>query len=240
MESLTDGTTDQLENESIVGPPIDRVAQWRLDPSVATMERLRDGESDAFRILFEQHRRATVAFAERLLRSRERAEEAAQAVFLQLFLSRARYQPKARFSTFLYRITVNVCLNMLRRAEFSQSIESLDGPSGPNAQDEDVALIDRLVDVEARDPEQRVSTRETVMQITQAIDRLPPTQRRALWLSRVEGRSYREVGDRLDRSIGSVKSLIFRATSALKNDLADIRWPAGLRGDRDLAALARE
>jgi RNA polymerase sigma-70 factor (ECF subfamily) len=192
---------------------------WRMDPDVVTMERLRDGDVEAFQVLFVKYSRAIAKFAYCFLRSRDRAEEVAQSVFLNLFRARERYQPKARFATFLYQIATNLCLNELRRFDYSGKIESLDVTDDPDGS----SFADhRLVDTHSPGPAQRLACREAATEIIKVLKRLPSNQRRALLLSRVDGFSYREVANSLDSSTGAVKSLIFRAAATLRRDLAEI------------------
>lgn len=198
--------------------PDDFTRSWRSDPNVQAMERLRDGDMAAFDFLFTTYSKAIVGFAYRFLGSRHRAEEVAQTVFLQLFRARERYQPTARFSTFLYRIATNVCLNELRRFDYSGRIASLD-----LVDDVDGSwFADRLADGHSPGPAQCLSGREAAAEITKALKRLPPNQRAALLLSRLDGFSYLEVADALDSSLGAVKSLVFRATATLRRDLVEI------------------
>src|SRR3990172_5179273 len=87
------------------------------DPDVQLMLRFRDGDEEAFRELFEKHSRAIVNFAYHFVGNRQRAEELAQDVFLQIYRAGARYEPQAKFTTWLYRIATNACLNEVRRPE---------------------------------------------------------------------------------------------------------------------------
>jgi len=200
----------------------DDATSWRMDPNVVTMERLRDGDMEAFQVLFSNYSGAIVNFAYRCLGSRERAEELAQTVFLQLFRARERYQPKARFATFLYRITINLCRNELRRFDYSGKLESLDVTGDSDSNVDGSSFAGRLVDTLSPGPAQRLAYREAASEITKVLKRLPSNQRMALLLSRVDGFSYQEVAESLGTSIGAVKSLIYRATTALRRDLAEI------------------
>src|SRR5512143_61516 len=89
-----------------------------LDPDAALMVAFQGGDESAFRALFEKYERAMVSYCHHYVRDQGRAEELAQDVFLKLHRSSARYQPTARFKTFLYRIASNHCLNELRRGEY--------------------------------------------------------------------------------------------------------------------------
>jgi RNA polymerase sigma-70 factor, ECF subfamily len=191
---------------------------WKADPDVAFMERVRDGDTEAFEVLFKKHSSAVVKFAYGFLGSRSRAEEVAQNAFLQLFRARKRYQPIARFSTYLYRIASNLCLNELRRFDLSGKIESLDVEDDSNG----ASLAERLAGKNSTGPARQLACREIANEVQKVLARLPANQRVALLLSRVDGFSYREVAESLDSSVSAVKSLIFRATAALRRELHDV------------------
>ena len=193
---------------------------WRADPDVVLMERVRDGDMDAFQELFTKYSGAIVKFAYRFLGSRDRAEEVAQTAFLQLFRARRRYKPKARFATFLYRIAANLCLNELRRFDYSGKIESLDTPD--ESETGNASFADRLPDHDSPGPAQQLAWREVASEVQKLLKFLPPNQRMALLLSRVDGFSYQEVAENLDTSVSAVKSLIFRATETLRRDLGEL------------------
>jgi RNA polymerase sigma-70 factor (ECF subfamily) len=195
-------------------------ASWRADPDVLLMERVRDGDMDAFQVLFTKYSGAIVKFAYRFLGSRDRAEEVAQTAFLQLFRARKRYKPKARFATFLYRIAANLCLNELRRFDYSGKIDSLDTPD--ESESGSTSFADRLPDHDSPGPAQCLGWREVATEVQKVLKYLPPNQRMALLLSRVDGFSYQEVAENLDTSVSAVKSLIFRATETLRRDLGEL------------------
>jgi len=181
------------------------------------MERVRGGDSLAFHELFAKHGEALVNFAYRFVGRRDRAEELAQDAFLQIYRARARYQPKARFTTYLYRVATNLCLNELRRFEYQGKTEPLEGH--PSRDEEPVR---ELADDRVPAAEEVVAGVETGSRIKKVLDKLPPNQRVALLLSRVEGLSYEEVAECLETTESAVKSLIFRATQTLREELGDL------------------
>jgi len=191
-------------------------SSWTADPDVQLMERARDGDISGFEALFRKHSGSVVKLAYQFVRSRERAEELAQTVFLQLYRARARYEPRARFLTYLYRITTNVCLNELRRREYSATMESLDGA----VDDSGNAAPARIPDELSPDPVEHLAGVEIATEIRRVLDQLPLNQRAAFLLGRIEGLSYRDVAESLDTSVSAVKSLIFRATSTLRSELS--------------------
>jgi RNA polymerase sigma-70 factor, ECF subfamily len=191
---------------------------WRNDPDVDLMQRVRGGDTAAFRELFAKYGEAVVSFAYRFVNSRSRAEELAQDAFLQIYRARARYEARARFSTYLYRVVTNLCLNELRRFEYQGKTEPLEGR--PLGDDEEGTR--ELADTSLPEVEDLLAGSETGARIKKVLDKLPANQKSALLLSRVEGLSYQEVAECLETTESAVKSLIFRATQTLREELADL------------------
>ena len=191
---------------------------WESDPDVGLMLRARDGDHAAFRQLFSKYSEPLLNFAYRFVGNRDRAEELVQDAFLQIFRARQRYEPRARFATFVYRVTTNLCLNELRRFEYQGRTEPLEGTSTEEGEEGGRELADE------RQPtaDEHLIGHETADRIQEVLDRLPPNQKSALLLTRVEGLSYQEVADCLETSVSAVKSLIFRATQALRHDLKEL------------------
>ena len=171
------------------------------DPDAALMLAFASGREDAFVELYERHRDRIVGFARRMLGDAAQAEEAAQDVFLKLYGARANYEPRSRFSTFLYRIATNHCLNLRDRVErkLVDRGRAVEGqlPSGESDQHGDLAH------------------KQLRAALGLALDRLPARQRSALLLVHYEGLSYRETADALEVSESAVKSLIHRAREAM-------------------------
>jgi RNA polymerase sigma-70 factor, ECF subfamily len=189
---------------------------WATDPDVELMLRVRDGDTAAFRELFARHADPVVNFATRFVTNRDRAEELVQDAFFQIFRARKRYEPKARFATFLYRVVTNLCLNELRRFEYQGKLEPLEGNPGPEGEP-----TRELPDEGSVTAHETLVGREAAGRVQAVLGRLPTSQKTALLLSRVEGFSYQEVADTLETSVSAVKSLIFRATQTLRQELAD-------------------
>jgi len=185
------------------------------DPDVELMLAVQRGDASAFERLFTKHIANVVGFATRFVGTRARAEELAQDVFLQIYKHRERYQPQARFSTWLYRMVTNACLSEVRRADYRGHIQSMDHPSG------DCDDPPQLAGVGERNSEDDASSREELERVRAMLDELPPQQRAALLLARVEGFSYEEVSDSLSCSVAAVKSLIHRATVTLRERLRE-------------------
>ncbi|HXJ33566.1 MAG TPA: sigma-70 family RNA polymerase sigma factor [Candidatus Eisenbacteria bacterium] len=186
------------------------------DPDVALMLRVQAGDQGAFGELFGKFGPRVLQYTRRLVGSEARAEEVTQDVFVQVFRFRHRYRPEARFATWLFKIATNLCLNELRRPERHLRVDLWDRPEG-----EEMREGPSLPDPEAITPEEGASTRELARALEEAIGSLPPKQRAALTLSRLDGLAYRDVGEVLGCSEGAVKALLFRAIHALKARLRE-------------------
>lgn len=185
------------------------------DPDVQLMLALQRDDNRAFDTLFRKYIGQLVGFIQGFVGSRARAEELVQDVFVQVYRNRRTYEPRARFATWLYRIATNSCLTEVRRSEYKTTVRA-------SAQsDEDGPELDPagMVDDSARSGEDECMAREEVAEIQLALAALPAQQRAALLLARVEGMPYDEVATSLGCSVSAVKSLIHRATVALRDRL---------------------
>ena len=182
-----------------------------LDRDAELMLRFKAGDRGAFEALFDHHCASLVNFAYRFVRSREVAEELAQEVFLRVYDSAAGYRPKAKFTTWLYRIATNLCLNEVRRPRFRAAHESLDGP-GPV--DSDAGPIE-LADQSSVSADVVLQRQAISNALRRALDQLPERQRAAFILNKYEELSYAEVAEVMAVSEKAVKSLIHRAKEAL-------------------------
>lgn len=173
------------------------------------MLRLKAGDEDAFDHLLRKYRTPVVHFVYRLVHEPALAEELAQEVFLRVFRARQRYQPRAKFTTWLFRIATNVALNALRDGRMRrQSEASIDaGDAGP-----------QVAHLSAPEPtaEQRLLEAERARQIRGAIEALPEKQRLAVLLHKYQELDYAEIASILGCSESALKSLLFRAYETLR------------------------
>lgn len=187
----------------------------RGDPDVQLMLEVQQDSQAAFRQLFEKHVAGVIGFAMQFVRSRARAEELAQDVFLQVYRTRGRYVPRARFKTWLYRMVTNACLSDLRRPEH-HAVRPLESTSPQDSGDPPANL-----EISGQSSEDVALSRETIEKLQAAVARLPGQQRAALLLARVNGLSYDEVATAMSCSVSAVKSLIHRATVTLRDQLQE-------------------
>jgi RNA polymerase sigma-70 factor (ECF subfamily) len=186
----------------------------QADPDAVLMLRAKRGDRAAFSELVDKYKQPVVNFIHRSLRDEAEAEDLAQNVFLQIWKSRARYKQTAKFSTWLFTIARNLCLNELRRRSRhpAESIEEshAEHEDQPRQQYEDKAHIAA--------PEKLLHG-ELAQKIEEALAGLPENQRTAILLCRQDELSYEEIAEILDCSLSATKSLIFRGREALKEKL---------------------
>lgn len=197
-----------------------------MEPAVAKtdqewMLRLKAGDDEALSVLVAEYRDPVVRFLSRMVHQQALAEELAQEVFLRVYRSRKSYQPRARFSTWLYRIATNVGLNALRDGRMRRLRETSmeDMPS-------DAARRAVLADP-AANAEQAMLEAERRQEIRRAIEALPEKQRLAVLMHKYQEMDYAEIAEVLGCSESALKSLLFRAYETLRETLKPL---LGARG----------
>ncbi|HEY3763131.1 MAG TPA: sigma-70 family RNA polymerase sigma factor [Verrucomicrobiae bacterium] len=184
------------------------------DPDAALMLRVKRGDRAAFTELVEKYKQPVMNFVFRSLRDEAESEDLAQNVFLQVYKSRSRYKRTAKFSTWLFTIARNLCLNELRRRSRhpADSLEEAhtENEDQPRQQFEDKSQIA---------PPEKLLHGELAKKIEEALSELPENQRSAILLCRQEELSYEEIAEILDCSLSATKSLIHRGRETLKEKL---------------------
>jgi RNA polymerase sigma-70 factor (ECF subfamily) len=143
----------------------------------------------------------------RYLGNRADAEDLAQEVFLRVHRARARWEPAAKFTTWLYRVAVNACLNEVR----NRKNRPTQGAASLSADGDGRAGALSLPDTVAESPLAAAERGELREHVRAAVDELPERQRLALLLNKFHGQSYEEMAAALEMSIPAVKSLLVRA-----------------------------
>lgn len=178
------------------------------------MRAVRDGDASAFDALFQRWSGRLLRYLERIVRDPAVAEELAQETFLRVHRAREKWEPSARFSTWLYTIATNLALNELRRPFRRSPHHSTD--TAP----EERGAAPELADA-APAPDEVAHARRVAAEVDAVLAELPERQRAALWLTAVEGLSYVEVAASLETSPQSVKALVHRGRSALAERMAE-------------------
>jgi RNA polymerase sigma-70 factor (ECF subfamily) len=175
------------------------------------MLRVKRGDESAFAELVDKYKQPVMNMVYRYLRDATEAEDVAQAVFLQVHKSAQRYEVSARFSTWLFTIARNLCLNELRRRS-RHPADSLDATFS-DAEDHPARQFeDRKVSL----PGEAVLHGELAQKIELALAELPENQRTAILLCRGDEMSYEEIAVVIGCSLSATKSLIHRGRETLK------------------------
>jgi len=168
------------------------------------------GDMAAFEQLVERHQRLVIGTVGRMLGTNSDAEDIAQQVFVRVWKNVKRYEPRAKFTTWLLKITRNLVFNELRRRSRHPAV-----PLQSETDEEERPLKDE----HAVAPDASLLDHELQEAVDTAIAQLPETQRMAVVLRRYEELSYEEIAETLDQSVSAVKSLLFRARTELRESL---------------------
>jgi RNA polymerase sigma-70 factor (ECF subfamily) len=186
----------------------------QADPDAVLMLRVKRGDRLAYAGLVDKYKQPVMNFIYRSLRDETEAEDLAQNVFLQVYKSRSRYKQTAKFSTWLFTIARNLCLNEIRRRS-RHPAESLEETHAENEDQPQRQYEDKTVFL----PTENVLHGELAGKIEEALAELPENQRTAILLCRQEELSYEEIAEVLDCSLSATKSLIHRGRETLKEKL---------------------
>ena len=184
------------------------------DPDAVLMRRVKRGDTRAFAELVDKYKQPVINFLTRTLRDETEAEDLAQNVFVQVYRSARRYRESARFTTWLFTIARNLCLNEIRRRA-RHPAEPLDATHP--AHEEQPAR--QFEDVQTTAPPAALLHGELEEKIEEALAELPENQRTAILLCRQEELSYEEIAAVLGCSLSATKSLIHRGRETLKQKL---------------------
>ncbi len=179
---------------------------------IRLMRLVAEGDTTAFEKLVERHQALVAGTVARMLSSNSDVEDIAQQVFVRVWKSAGRYVARAKFTTWLLKITRNLVFNEMRRAKRHPRV-----PAQIEPESEEMPLKDEATAT----PDATLLQAELQSAIETAITLLPETQRMALVLRRYEELSYEEISDVLDLSVPAVKSLLFRARTELRERLRD-------------------
>lgn len=187
------------------------------DPGVQLMLAYRAGDERAFDRIVETYSAQVFALLTRFLGPRAGREDLVQEVFLRVVRARERYEPTARFSTWLYRIAFNLAVNETQRAGIKE-VRAGDGPGHADAGSNDI--LSEFRDERVEDPSERMMQDDIVQAVRAAIALLPEQQRMALVLAKYHEMPYIEIAAVLGSSEKAVKSLVHRARENLRETLA--------------------
>jgi RNA polymerase sigma-70 factor, ECF subfamily len=180
--------------------------------SVRLMLRVREGDERAFEKLVELHQSAVVGTVYRMLSSLDDAHDIAQQVFVRVWRSAPRYEPTAKFTTWLYTITRNLVFNETRRRSRRKEV-SLD-------EEKEDEPMRQIADLNTPAADESLAKAEFHSALENAIAALPEKQRMAVILRGQRDLPYEEICSILKLSLPALKSLLFRARNDLRKHLA--------------------
>ena len=181
------------------------------------IRKAKQGDMLAFEELILKHEKIVYNLALRMMNHSEDAMDISQEVFLKAYRSLANFDERSAFSTWLYRITHNTCIDEIRKRKGKQTYsleEDLESEDGS---------MQRQVADDGDTPEESLMRKEQKSEILRALDTLSEEHKAAIILRDVKGLSYEEIAEILELSLGTVKSRINRARTQLKTEILKIR-----------------
>jgi len=167
-----------------------------------------NGNTERFGIIAEQYANQLFRVALGYMHSKEEAEDIAQEVLIKAYNSLDTFKGESKLSTWLYRITVNTCLNEINKRKRRWLFSNIDDLQG------------RVLDaVDQKNPEQQLIEEETNLKVRKAIDKLPSKQKTAFILQRYKELSQKEISEIMEITEGAVEQLLQRGKSNLKKQL---------------------
>ena len=182
--------------------------------AAAVLDRARQGDSEAFRALVEQHSRSVFRLAFRMTGNEQDAEDVVQESFLRAYRQLGRFESRANFGTWLYRIVSNCSVDLMRSKQARH--DQVRGDS----------LDEAAVDLPAADvpgPERMAQSAEIERRVQDALREMSPLERAAFTLRHYEGRSIDEISATLGLGTSAAKHSVFRAVKKLRAALAPLR-----------------
>lgn len=170
------------------------------------------GDMGSFNELVVRWERSVYALAYRVIGREEDARDVSQEAFLRAFRALKGFKGQAKFSSWLYGITLNLCRDWMRRQRRSRIVETPDG----------VNLLDLATDVSAVESiEDRVLRRETGRVVARAMATLPEEQRTAIILKEYHGMTFQEIADVMGCPLSTVKTRLYQGLSVLRRRLKE-------------------
>ncbi len=183
----------------------------------ALIRRAQTGDRTAFDVLVRRYDREVLRLAIKVVGSPDAAADLYQEAFLKVYRSLGRFRFESAFSTWLYRVVMNVCLDHIRRQKSRGEVQSPEGEEGQPEFFHSVAD-----DKPGLDPEKAFRAQEIGRRIGDALGRLSPRERMVFELKHYQGLRLRAIGELCGTSEETAKNCLFRATQKLRLSLADL------------------
>jgi RNA polymerase sigma-70 factor, ECF subfamily len=181
--------------------------------AAAVLARARQGDNDAFRALVERHSRTVYRLAFRMTGNEQDAEDVVQESFLRAYRQLGRFESRANFGTWLYRIVANCSVDMMRAKQARHD----------QTRSEPLETAVEVSAVDTPDPQRLAESAEINRRVQDALRGLSPLERAAFTLRHYEGRSIDEIGTTLGLGTSAAKHSVFRAVKKLRHALQPLR-----------------
>src|SRR5436309_4050114 len=190
------------------------------EPSPALVRRAQAGDPAALSELVQSQQTYVYSIAMSLMHNPADAADMTQEAFVRLMRSLGTYRGETKFTTWVYRLVTNICLDGLRRR--GRPVDSLDEPTGTQAGDDAQSAGERLADNDRwTHPEEEVELRESATEVRAALEQLPTAQRLALTLHYFEDLRYEDIAEVMGLPLNTVKSHIRRGKERLALALSE-------------------
>jgi RNA polymerase sigma-70 factor (ECF subfamily) len=180
------------------------------------INKAQNGDESAFNELVCRYDRSVLSLALKYVNDKDDAKDIYQEVFLRVFRGLKKFQFKSEFSTWLYRITTNVCLTFVK-SDKKQMMMRINN-------DMETEAIDKIAgtDDESNSPEEFLLRNEITNNVNEALEKLSPKQKMIFVLKHFEGYKIREIAPMMDCSEGTIKKYLFEATHKLRSHLSEL------------------
>lgn len=184
-----------------------------LDGDWSLIEKFEGGDVTAFQEIFNRHKSRIVNLSYRFVQSREAAEDIAQDVFIKIYEKRPKFDPKAKFTTWLYRVTVNTSLDFIRKNKFIVRLPNA-GAEDPDGKEN---FLERVGDPNSPSPSETVQQKELHVLLRTEIDALPEDLRLPILLYQFENLPYEEIARILGITPKAVERRLYHAKQRLRD-----------------------
>jgi len=187
-------------------------ARLDLDSDESLVRRAREGDFDAFEVLFDRHRLLVYRFAYQMVHKRDDAEDMVQEAFVRAYQNLHRYRDEAKFTTWLLRIVSNLCTDQARMSQRRSNLE----------QKEAMGALDWMTTGNFENPIDNLEADRRRLALRKAISALPEHHRQMIVMRDIEEREYSDIADILGCTIGGAKLRVLRARRALRDRIAPL------------------
>jgi RNA polymerase sigma-70 factor (ECF subfamily) len=200
----------------------------------AAIERTLAGDRDAFRLLVERHSTSLFRLAYRMTNNQQDAEEIVQEAFLRAYQKLGKFEARANFGTWIYRIVANCALDRLRKRR-SEEIRREHPLPSPDADDREQEIMTQYPDSRPL-PDRIAAGAELREKVEQALGDLSPAERAAFVMRHWEGRGIEEIAKALGLRSNATKNTVFRAVQKLRRALEPFVAPLGADRPKSIQA----